>query len=247
MSKGPEVTEQFLLLQRRPFRDRDDLVEGIGLESGRLTAVAKGARRKGSAISGLLEPPVHLEVRFRKGRGLDLLSQPTLLDSYSRVKRSLPALMTAGFLSRLFLASLADNDGDSGPYYLLQGLLERLAEGVEPALLGLWGQDRLLLLLGVGPNFDCCSGCGSPDVQGYAAAEGGVLCAQCYGGEGFALPSPALSFARFLRVQELGGEFPELTNVSKRALGRLYKEHFQMHVGVGASYFKRVLPVGDDR
>lgn len=228
-----------MLLSRRPFKEGDDLVEGFSRYAGRLTAVAKGGRRKGSA---LLEPPVCLEARFRRGRNLDTLSQPTLLNPYSGLKRSLPALLTAGFLSRIFLASVPERDGDGRFYLLLERLFEALGEGLEPALVGLWGQARLLYCLGLSPNLSLCSGCGALNVQGYSAPSGGVLCGKCYEGTGFALSAAAIEFGRLLGERALGEAFPALEPSFKVALGRLYKEHFQVHLGLDAHYFKRILP-----
>lgn len=228
-----------MLLSRRPFKEGDDLVEGFSCSLGRLTAVAKGGRRKGSA---LLEPPVCIEARFRRGRTLDNLSQPNLLNPYSRVKRNLPALLTAGFLSRIFLASVPERDGDGRFYLLLERLLDALSENVEPALVGLWGQARLLYCLGVAPNLSLCSGCGALEVQGYSAPTGGLLCGGCYEGVGFALSAATIEFGRLLSERPLEDAFPVLESAFKVGLGRLYKEHFQVHLGLEARYFKRVLP-----
>ena len=214
-------------------------MEGFSRSVGRLTAVATGGRRKGNA---LFEPPVCLEARFRRGRSLDNISQPTLLNPYSGVKRNLPALLTAGFLSRIFLATVPERDGDGRFYLLLERLLGALAEDVEPALVGLWGQARLLYCLGVAPNLSLCSVCGALEVQGYSAPTGGLLCGGCYEGVGFALSGGAIDFGRLLSERPLEDAFPPLESSFKVALGRLYKEHFQVHLGLEARYFKRVLP-----
>lgn len=233
--------DDFLLLKRRPFRDRDDIVDGIGRSSGRLSAVVRGQRRaKGGG--GLLEPPVLLQVSLRPASGLCSLSQPVLVNGFSTLRRELPSLLAAGFLSRLFMASLAERSSEPEVFELLRHLFLTLGQGVPPAICGLWGQERLLTILGLSPVLEACAECRAVSVAGFSAADGGVLCAGCYRGNGFSLSLDALAFCRRLRESELR-EFSVLPNPAViRSAGRLYKEHFQEHLGLGDHLFRRVLP-----
>jgi DNA repair protein RecO len=150
--------------------------------------------------------------------------------------------MTAGFLGRLFLASLPERVSDESIFALLLELFEALGQDVPPEVCGLWGQARLLAELGLTPELGLCLGCQSAEVAGFSALEGGVLCSQCYSGHGFALTDSALGLCRSLCCRELA-EFEALPSPRDMLVaGRLLKDQFLAHAGLSASYFKRVLP-----
>lgn len=215
-------------------------MEGIGRESGRLSAIVKGSRGRGSA--GILEPPVLLQVRFRQGSSLDTLAQPVLQNAFLPLRRDLSRLLVAGFLGRLFVASLPERVPEPEALDLLLHLFESLGQGVSPQLCGFWGQERLLELLGLSPELDCCVLCGSEQVSGFSGIDGGVLCGACYRGQGFALSDSSRTICQQLRFGALLDLKMIFSPADTRAIGRLYKEHFQAHLGLPAQFFKRVIP-----
>ena len=234
------MIDDFLLLKRRPYRDRDAIVEGVGRVTGRFSAVVKG--RSGA---GGFEAPALLRVKLMPGQsGMGVLSGPVLQHSYSSLRRSLDALMVAGFLGRLFLAVLPERMTEEAVYELLEQAFASLDRGRSPVLLALWAQDRLLCVLGLGPHLNSCLGCDSLRIVGFSGVSGGLLCDSCYSGSGFAMSSEALSVCRSLRFQALE-EFCSLSLSPEavRSLGRLYKEQFIHHLGLSPSLFRRVLPV----
>jgi DNA repair protein RecO len=131
---------------------------------------------------------------------------------------------------------------DPDIFLLLERLLGALDEGAPPRVCGLWGQARLLQLLGLSPDYSQCVLCDSSDVSGFSAFDGGMLCEPCYSGRGFAVPVEALSLCRSLAEFELDRVNDALEPVSVRVVGRIYKEHYQEHLGVDESVFRRILP-----
>lgn len=237
----PTRTDRFFVLRRQPLGENDEIVVGLGRDSGLFSAVVKGSRKPRSRLAGLLEPPVELEGQLREGRNLGSLSQLQLLRAFANLRQTLEGLLTAGFFARLFQAALPEGSPHEGAYDLLGILHERLGSRVPATPLALWGQDRLLAELGLAPEIEACLGCGSPDLRGFSALEGGMLCAQCYSGSGFAVSSLALETLRSLREQ--GPEpLSKLDPIAVREIGRVLKEQLQQHLGIPDRVFRRVLP-----
>ena len=112
-----------MLLKRRPFKEGKDIVEGVSRNWGRLSAVVRPAKGRG----GILDGPCLLRVRLHSGAGMARLSQPELLNAFVAVRRDLDLLSSAGFLGRLFCASLPELESDPKQFALLFVLLAGLS------------------------------------------------------------------------------------------------------------------------
>ena len=234
--------DRFFVLRRQPLGEYDDLLVALGFESGRFSAVVKGSRKPRSRLLGLLEPPVELEGAVREGPRLSALSQLQLRSAYTGLRKGLPSLLTAGFLSRLFTEALPERLSCEEAYELFGSLLERLAHGEDVVGVALWGQDKLLSALGLEVEVHNCLGCGSGSLGGYSAPDGGMLCNSCYRGSGFAVSRSALESLRGMRACGFGERLPLLPRGEHRELGRVMKAQFQQHLGVPDRVFRPVLP-----
>ncbi len=206
--------------------------------SGRVAGVVHRSKKVN------LDPPVLVSVERREGASLDTFSQPVVQSGYSGIRRSLDSLLAAGFLGRLFLASLPADEPNESAYSVLCEVFESLNRGIDARIAGLWGQQKLLDCLGLTPQLHACVECGAGEVVAFSAVEGGVLCAHCLGGgERMRLTSSELSLAKVLSalpLQELSVDLLDPEGV--RLAGRIYKAQFQVHLDLSADYFKRVLP-----
>ena len=229
-------------MRRLPLGEHDDLVVAFGLESGRFSAVSKGSRKARSRLAGLLEPPVELEGNLRHRPGLDSLSQVQLRRAFAGLRRRLEALLTAGFLARLFGEALPEGSPLPDAYSLFGALHERLAAGEQVAPVALWGQDRLLAEMGLEIAIECCLGCGDTRVRGYSARDGGVLCGDCYGGAGFSVSTGSLSALQALRATPAREALPAIPPADVREIGRMLKAQMQYHMGLPDKVFRPVLP-----
>ncbi|MCA9777867.1 MAG: DNA repair protein RecO [Candidatus Eremiobacteraeota bacterium] len=226
-----------LLLKRRPFRDGGDLLEGLSRCAGRVAGVLRRSSRS------ILDPPVLVHLVRREGPGLDTFSQPVVQTGYSGIRRNLDSMLVAGFLGRLYLASLPQDEPNETVFEALCQVYEALGEGVDARACGLWGQSKLLDCLGLAPQLRGCVLCGLEPVFGFSAADGGVLCRSCFQGNGFRVVEAELSLARLLRLASLRQVSSELLDPDAvRVAGKIYKAQFQTHLELSADYFKRVLP-----
>ena len=162
---------------------------------------------------------------------------------YSGLRRNLNSMLVAGFLGRLYLASVPQNESNEMVFEALCQVYDALSEGADARVCGLWGQNKLLDCLGLAPQLRGCVRCGSEPVFGFSAADGGVLCGSCFQGKGFRVVEAELSLARLLSLASLQQVSSELLEPdSVRVAGKIYKAQFQTHLELSADYFKRVLP-----
>src|SRR5437588_6301396 len=76
---------EVVVLRRTSFGETDRILVLFSREKGKLSAIAKGARRSLSRLGGGTEPFTQSSVQLAVGQNLDVLTQ-------CRVERSFPAL-----------------------------------------------------------------------------------------------------------------------------------------------------------
>ena len=104
-----------------------------------------------------------------------------------------------------------------------------------------------MLILGLSPYLSSCVECGHGEVAGYSSVVGGGLCRACYSGDGFAVTESALELSKHFRDSDLSEAVLGSSESDIRILGRIYKEQFMEHLGLGPDFFRRVLSPKKER
>lgn len=213
---GPLRTEAIVLRSIR-YGEADRILHLYTPDRGRLSAIAKGARRARSRFGARLEPFVHVKAVLHEGRS-DLLTV-TAVDTVSvhRALREHAATLDAAAracdaVTRLFETA----DPHPEVFRLLANQLALLDAGVTHGRPGTSLAFRLKLLLAAGivPQLAACAMCGETEhLRGFSGAAGGVVCTACEAGS-FALAEESY---RFL-VAALGSPLAEAPEGSERAL-----------------------------
>jgi len=123
-----EQTEA-IVLRKVDFSESSRIVTFLTPCRGRLTCMAKGARRKGSPLATLLDTYNRLEITcaWKDSRQVQLLTEAALLDSYGALKGNVESVVCAAFL--LETAGLAAQENNPAPeiYNTLRAGLEQIA------------------------------------------------------------------------------------------------------------------------
>lgn len=213
---GPLRTEAIVLRSIR-YGEADRILHVYTPGYGRLSAIAKGARRARSRFGARLEPFAHVRAVLHEGRS-DLLNV-TAVDTISLHAglrghaASLDAAARAcDAVTRLFETS----DPHPEVFALLASELGLLAGAVAHARPGngLAFRLKLLLAAGIVPQLAACAVCGETEhLQGFSGAAGGVVCAACEAAA-FALDEESYHFL----VSALGSPLADAPQGTERAL-----------------------------
>ncbi|MCD6141695.1 DNA repair protein RecO [Candidatus Bipolaricaulota bacterium] len=175
---GLERGEGFVL-RTRPYAEADLIVTLFLEKKGKRTGIAKGVRRLNSRLGGVFDLLNRIEVVFYPHRGLDLLSQGSVLEAYLQIKRNLAAVESALAVARLLDRLLPSHQPEDGPYHLFSRFLALLPTG-DPLALQTATELKLLALLGHRPHLNACQRCGRKDGPfRFVPGRGGILCASC--------------------------------------------------------------------
>jgi DNA repair protein RecO (recombination protein O) len=176
-----------LCLRVLDWRETSYIVTWFTRERGKVAAVAKGAKRRGSKLRGEIEPLTRADLVLyqRKGStGLHTLSELEVLDTYRGARRDRRRLHAALYVMEMLRELLAEEDPHPRLYDTACRALDRIANNrVYSPLTVIIFELLALAELGFAPRLDACVDCGAaaaPDAAlDYAADMGGVVCRGC--------------------------------------------------------------------
>lgn len=171
-----------LTLRKMTLGEADIIVTFYTRDSGKLRAVAKGARRNSSKLVGHLEPLTQVSLSLAHGRNLDVVTQAQVLSNFPPLKDHLDAI-TKG----LYLAELVDGFGSEAQanpalYNLALDSLHAIAKNPESDLPLRHFEFRLLTVSGLMPELYKCVECRrslAPGAHRFSPNVGGVICLDC--------------------------------------------------------------------
>lgn len=184
------VATQALLLRRVEYGESDLVLTLLTEKLGKVSALARGARKSSRRFSGALEPMHTLSVELDERPGAELLTlvEAKLHTPREPILRSLAALEAAGKALSWARRAAPPRTPEAEVYGALGRLLDRLASGVSPEQANLaLGETGLLLLsaLGWGIDLERCVRCGrqaaATQSASVDAARGGLICRSCGG------------------------------------------------------------------
>jgi DNA repair protein RecO (recombination protein O) len=213
-------TEAVVLRSIR-YGEADRILHLYSAESGRLGAIAKGARRPRSRFGGRLEPFFRLDLVLRQGRGdLATVTAAATVEGYPRLRGSAGALSAAARGCDAVLRLLDAAEPNPPAYNLLCRYLALLdGPGGDAARLetALTFRLKLALAAGFAPELASCARCGEAEhLCAFSGAAGGVVCSTCERGS-FELCEEAHAFM----VGAMARPLAEAPEAGKRALGQV--------------------------
>jgi DNA repair protein RecO (recombination protein O) len=189
-TSSPARVAHALLLRRVEYGESDLVVTLLTDTIGRVSALARGARKSVKRFGGVLEPMHTLHVSYddRSGAELVVLREAKLARARPFLVTSLERMQAAGQALNWVRKAAPPRTPEPEVWAAMEGLLDRLNDAedtVSPrARLAAAGL-QLLSAFGWGIDFERCVSCGKAPAVGQAAAvdatRGGLVCRDCGG------------------------------------------------------------------
>ncbi len=175
--------ERAIVLRNYKLGETDRIIVMLTEGSGKVRAVAKGARKSGSRHGAILEPPTHVEVQLYRGRGdLDTVTQAQAVEPFGSLRTDLDRLTRASSFVEAVDHVTVDREPHERLYLMLAGALRMVANG-NPTLTAAGFFLKLLALEGLEPVLDRCLSCGSAGpLVSFDPIGFGTRCASCRSG-----------------------------------------------------------------
>lgn len=220
--------------------ESDKLVTFYSPDLGRVTGIAKGARKSKRRFVNKLEEFTLLQLDYRLPRrqtGLLLISEAEVLTAHLILRTDFRRYAAAMYICELLIRFTRDNDPDPKLFALLRWALASLHRAKNPLKIVLLAHLHLLEVAGYRPDLHRCASCRQAVVPGrnyqLQPVAGGLLCDLCTAGHGTHLPRMSiqtvslLAGAQTLTLDRLDRlQFPRQVLVG--AATALY--HFSIHL-----------------
>jgi DNA repair protein RecO (recombination protein O) len=202
---------------------------------GKVTVIAKGARRPKQSIAGILQPPNHIAIWYshKEGRDVQTLTKTEFVERYTQLAASLSKSAAAMLAVEMLDRAVHDSDPHPILYRLITSTLRSLdhTEANEMVILHFY-QFHLAKQLGFGPHLSVCNQCGKELKQaGLDMVTGHLLCGSCRSTANLQLGQQSLQYLRDLNqthIAELNGLNPGDT--ASKEVGDFLLNHLYFHV-----------------
>ena len=184
--------ETAFILRAVNYKESDRILTLYTRSKGKISAIAKGARKSTKRFGGALQPFTVFETtitKTRRGSGnMFVVSDAALIHDNNGLSRDLTRLGVAGFLMELIREAAPEHEASEPLFDLGVTALRILSDdhACLPRHLALAAGMRILAQCGLAMSVGHCTACGRDVPPGksvyFDALRGGVVCTPCGGG-----------------------------------------------------------------
>lgn len=187
----PGYSTPAIVLRKTDFGDYDLIITLFTLKEGKITAIAKSAKKSTKRFGGILELFSELDVVYSTGlrKGLPVLQEAALKHPFPSIRSSMLKTAYASYWAELINDWMENGQVEARLYQLFHHVLKELDAGRTPeAALSILFQMRFITIAGLAPNLTQCSVC-RVEVEKIKGArvefnleKGGIICGGCASG-----------------------------------------------------------------
>lgn len=214
-----------IVLRAIEFSETSLIVTLLTRDFGRVSAIAKGARRPKGPFEGSLDllGVCRVVVLRKSSDSLDLLTEAKLLRRFRGAEKSLERLYGGYYVAEMLRLLTDDHDPHPELYDLALHTLGQIDGSGDVASSLAYFDLQSLRVLGHAPGTDRCTGCGSDVVAAprmtFALLTGGIVCQECRGRHRQTISVRSEVIGELRRLSEPETKLP--THVSSDIYGEL--------------------------
>lgn len=170
-----------IVLSEVNYSESSKILNVLTKEYGLIGVMSKGSRNIKSKLRGVSRKLIYGTFNvYYKENGLSTLISVDLINSFPKILMDLEKISYASFILDLVLQVERQNN-EAEIFDLLKDTLIKIEEGLDPLILTNILELKLLEFLGVKPNLDSCSLCGSnKNIISLSSSDYGFVCGDCF-------------------------------------------------------------------
>ncbi len=190
-----------IVIKTQEFKEADKLVWLFTEDFGKITAIARGARKNKSKYVSSTLPFCYAEFVLFKGKNLYTINEVTIIDSFQQLLRDLDTITYASYFNELIDIAMENEEANSEMFKnLISAFYFIKNDAMDIEILARAFETKLLKATGYGLNFDQCVRCrkkvsisNNIDLQSY-----GPICKECEKVNSIYISNPTYNTLKFL-------------------------------------------------
>jgi DNA repair protein RecO (recombination protein O) len=186
VAAAPYIVTKGIVLRETETKEADKILTLLTAEQGKISVIARGARRKGCKYAACAQPLVYSEWTLYQKGDWYYANEGATVELFSGLRKDLDAMALGFYLAELTEAvSTEEADASELLRHLLNGLYALSTLHKPPALVKAAFELKLMCLAGYEPLADGCvyCGCQEPEQPLFDVVQGVLRCRACGAGE----------------------------------------------------------------
>jgi len=185
MTDSVHIKTRGIVLRVIDYGESDRIVGFLTEDFGKVTGIAKGARKSRKRFANALEPFTCLSIIFSKKKGgkMALIEEAAIVDHYPGLRESLEKTLTAAYFMDMIDQFLLEGKRNPEIFHLTCDFLILLATEKYAEHMVRFFELRFLRLAGYEPVLDRCTNCNKPLQTSlpyfFSPSTGGLRCPPC--------------------------------------------------------------------
>lgn len=169
-----------IVIRVNDYGETNKIVTIYTREWGKVGVMARGAKKPNSRLAAITQPFTYGNYLVQTSRGLGGLQQGEIISSMKAIKEDIFLTAYASYIAELTDRSTEDRKANPYLFELFYQALNYINEGLDPEVIMLICEMKMVNTLGLYPVLDKCSVCGSTEGRySFSIREGGLLCHRC--------------------------------------------------------------------
>ncbi len=178
----PLFSTEAIVLHKTDFRDSDKIMTFLTPDQGRISGLARGAKRVRSPFGASLEVLTHGRLVYfdRQGKNLIHINHFDIVNSFQKIRENLLHSSSCLYLCELIMRMVPERAAARDCFILLLETMEQIGKTTDPDPILRIFEICLLHLLGFAPRVDACVVCGETEGKfRFVREQGGLVCERC--------------------------------------------------------------------
>ena len=177
------INVEGIIINTKNYGDTSKIIDILTKDYGIIGVIAKGCKSLRSNLRSVTDKLTYatFTIYYKKDK-LSILSEASVINNFSNIKKDIEKISYASFLIDL-TNQVYKQCEESNLYNLLVSALIKINDNFNPLIITNIIELKYLEYLGVMPNIDGCSICGSKNVITLSSDRGGYICSKCHTNE----------------------------------------------------------------
>ncbi|AXH98981.1 DNA repair protein RecO [Sporosarcina sp. PTS2304] len=169
------------IIKSIPYGESNKIVTIYSKEAGKITAMARGAKKPASRLAAITQTFTHGYFLVRASRGMGALEQGELISSVRHIRSDLETTAYAGLIVELIDRLTEQDKPNAGIFKLLEESFHAMEEEYDAEAISLFVQWKMLPIAGIHPILHECANCSATEGEfAFSFQQIGFLCHRCF-------------------------------------------------------------------